>query len=132
MFHSSDWDADNLYFYDPAGNILELIARHTLDNKSNKAFNAQSLLNISEIGIATNDVAKQVEAIQAQINVNPYRWSGELGFAPVGDEHGLFIVVKHGRIWFPDTGVPAEYLPVNVTVEQNGRVKELSFFNEHN
>ncbi len=127
VFYSENWDATNLYFYDPAGNILELIARHTLDNKSDEVFGAQSLLNISEIGITADDVVKQVNALKTKINANPYRWSGSTEFTPVGDEHGLFIVVKRGRIWFPDTGISAEHLPVTTLVEQNDRTTKLSF-----
>ncbi|MAT41419.1 MAG: hypothetical protein CL609_03685 [Anaerolineaceae bacterium] len=127
MFYSESWDADSLYFYDPAGNILELIAHHRLDNKSNKIFNAHSLLSVCEIGIAADNVAQQVDALKTQIDVNPYRTSVDPEFTPVGDAQGLFIVVKQGRTWFPNTGIPAEHLPVNVTVEQNGLTKRLTF-----
>lgn len=127
VFHSEEWNADNIYFYDPAGNILELIARHTLDNDSEIPFSSQSLLNISEIGIATNDVAAQVTTIQNHIDVKPYK-SGSKEFTPVGDEHGLFIVVKQGRTWFPDTDIPAECLSLVAIVKQHGHTAKLSFF----
>lgn len=127
-FHSENWDADMLYFYDPAGNILELVARHTLANTSNAAFNSRSLLSISEMGIASDDVAAQISDIQARTGAALYRWSGNAAFAPVGDEQGLFIVLERGRIWFPDTGVAAESLPVSAVVENNGRTVTLTFF----
>ena len=38
-------------------------------------------------------------------------------FTPVGDEQGLFVVVKRGRMWFPDTGKAAELLPITVTTQ---------------
>ena len=126
-FYSENWDADILYFYDPAGNILELIARHTLENASDAAFSSQSLLNISEIGIASDDVAAQVRNLQMRTGSTPYHWSGNPSFTPVGDEHGLFIVVECGRIWFPDTGVAAEHLPVTAVVENDGRITTLTF-----
>lgn len=126
-FYSENWDADILYFYEPAGNILELIARHTLENASDADFSSQSLLNISEIGIASDDVAAQVRDIQTRTGETLYRWSGNPAFTPVGDEHGLFIVVERGRIWFPDTGVAAEHLPVTAVVENDGRATTLTF-----
>ena len=126
-FYSENWDAHYLYFYDPAGNIVELIARHTLSNASDAPFSGQSLLNISEIGIAAGDVAAQVAHIQACTGAAPYRWSGNPAFTPVGDEHGLFIVVQQGRIWFPDTGLPAVHLPITVAVENENRSCTLSF-----
>lgn len=126
-FYSTNWDAHYLYFYDPAGNIVELIARHTLPNASEAAFSAQSLLSISEIGIAADDVASQVAELQARTGAAPYRWSGNPAFVPVGDEHGLFIVVQRGRIWFPNTGLPAVHLPIRVAVENENRSCTLSF-----
>ena len=127
VFRSESWNADMMYFYDPADNILELVARHTLNNDSDVPFSAKSLLNISEIGIAAKDVPAQVADIQTQIDIEPYLWSGSEEFAPVGNEEGLFIVVKQGRIWFPDTAIPAECLPVTAVVEQNGQRAKLSF-----
>ena len=127
VFQFDNWNADALYFYDPAGNILELIARHTLDNKREGAFGAHSLLNISEIGIVARDVTEQVRDIQKKLAVKPYRGTLNAEFTPVGDEHGLFIVVKEGRIWFPDTGISAERLPVTTVVEQGGNIETLIF-----
>ena len=118
-FYSEDWDAHNLYFYDPAGNIGELIARHSLSNATTQPFRARSLLNISEIGIAAEDVPGQVAEIQARTGAPIYRGPGSPTFTPVGDEQGLLIVVQRGRIWFPETGKPAEHLPVTV-VAANG------------
>lgn len=126
-FYSHNWDAHYLYFYDPAGNVVELIARHTLPNASDKAFSGQSLLGVSEIGLAADDVARQVAELQNRTGAAPYRWSGNPVFAPVGDEHGLFIVVQRGRIWFPDTGLPAVHLPITAVVENASRFCTLSF-----
>ena len=115
-FYSSNWDAHMLYFGDPAGNIVELIARHTLNNASDLPFDGHSVLNISEIGVAAENVAEQVAAIQARTGAPVYRGPGSDTFAPVGDEHGLLIVVQRGRVWFPDTGKPAEHLPTTAIV----------------
>ena len=127
VFRFDRWDADALYFYDPAGNLLELIARHTLGNEREGAFDAHSLLNISEIGIVAHDVAEQVKDIQKQLDIEPYKASVNAEFTPVGDEYGLLIVVKEGRIWFPDTSISAERLPVTTVVEQDGHIETLIF-----
>lgn len=112
-FYSENWDADNLYFYDPAGNIAELIARHTLSYPTEVPFSVDSLLNISEIGLATNDVPGLVAQLQADLQLLPYRGQSET-FTAVGDEHGLLIVVAQGRNWYPDTGKPALDVPLSV------------------
>jgi catechol 2,3-dioxygenase-like lactoylglutathione lyase family enzyme len=113
-FFIEAWDAHALYFTDPDGNLLELIARHTLSAAGNRPFSGQSIVNISEIGIVTDDVPAQVAAIQARSGATAYRGPGSAGFTPVGDEEGLFIVVKRGRMWFPDTGIAAESIPIAI------------------
>lgn len=114
-FHSANWNADNLYYYDPAGNIGELIARHTLDSASDRPFSPASLLAISEIGLATPDVPATVADLTSRLAVATYGETSDT-FTPLGDEHGLFIVVRAGRIWFPDTGIAAQPLPLTVTL----------------
>lgn len=106
-FYSQDWDTHMVYFGDPAGNIVELIARHALANTSELPFGGHHVLNISEIGVATEDVPEQVAALHARTGAPVYRGPGSDAFTPVGDERGLLIVVQRGQVWFPDTGKPA-------------------------
>ena len=127
LFYSDNWDAHNVYFYDPAGNVLELIARHTLPNASQRPFNSASLLHISEIGVCAADVRATVADIRARTGAGEYHGPGSAAFSPVGDDHGLLIVVQRGRIWFPETGVAAEPLPLAVTVVQDRQRQTLRF-----
>lgn len=114
VFASPDhWDAHMLYFRDPAGNILELIARHALANASDEAFGPRSLLSVSEVGLVVPDVAATVGAL-GRLGLPPYG-EAEPAFAPVGDERGLLIVVPTGRPWFP-SGEPAAVAPVEITL----------------
>jgi catechol 2,3-dioxygenase-like lactoylglutathione lyase family enzyme len=117
-FWSDDWNADILYFFDPAGNIGELIARHTLACASDVPFGPASLLAVSEIGLATPDVPATVADLSSRLGVVPYGETSDT-FAPVGDERGLFIVVRAGRIWFPDTGILAESVPLTATIRNH-------------
>ncbi|HEX8600653.1 MAG TPA: hypothetical protein VF952_19320 [Chloroflexia bacterium] len=118
-FDFVNWNAHSCYFRDPAGNILEFIARHGLPNASDVHFDARSILSISEIGIASDDVVATVEQLQ-RTGMPVYDGAGSDTFAAVGDEHGLLIVVKRGRIWFPDTGTPADLFPLKVEVSLGG------------
>ena len=43
-----NWNAKSFYFYDNNGNILEIIARFSLDNASEKPFDGSSILSVSE------------------------------------------------------------------------------------
>lgn len=114
-FDFADWKAHAVYFYDPAGNILELIARHSLPNASDVPFAPSSLLCISEVGVVTEDVPSCVERLCRALDVRLYRGSGSDVFAAVGDEYGLFITVKRGRPWMPEN-IPAEACPTSMTI----------------
>jgi hypothetical protein len=114
-FNFANWNAHACYFLDPAGNILEFIARHALTDDSDLPFDEQSILCLSEIGVATEDVKGTVQSLQAQ-GLPVYDGEGSDTFTALGDEQGLFIVIKRGRTWFPDSGTPAELLPLKARV----------------
>ncbi len=114
-FHFADWQADALYFYDPCGNIVEFIARHTLPNARHTPFSAESLEGISEIGIPVDFVPEYVTQLQAKFGVRPYGSCAET-FCAVGDEHGLCIIVQKGRLWYPDLIKPASAYPFRLQI----------------
>jgi catechol-2,3-dioxygenase len=95
----TDWNAHALYFYDPAGNIVELIARHNIENSSNEPFGAQSFLELSEIGVVSKAYQKTYEYITTELEI-PFWKGNKEDFNALGDEHGLFITVPEGRQWF--------------------------------
>jgi catechol-2,3-dioxygenase len=116
VFGGGDWNSDAVYFRDPQGNILELIARHELANASQTQFSSASLLNISEIGLACDNVPEVVKWLEQHLNLETYKSSSET-FAPVGNAHGLLILVLSAREWFPSTGVHATPQPVTILIE---------------
>jgi len=111
------WNAHSLYFEDPTGNIVEFIARHNLNNGSDQPFSASSLLCVSEIGIVEEDVLPLVDELIDQGFAKYQEGSEE--FVPVGDEHGLLIVVKVNRRWFFGKQ-DAKIFPVTLHVEGHG------------
>jgi catechol 2,3-dioxygenase-like lactoylglutathione lyase family enzyme len=100
-FRSSYWPGYQTYFRDAANNILEFIAPDDLPIEAAGAFGSQQVLCISEVGMAVDDVLKQVTALEAQVGAS--RYQGSDTFYPVGDLDGRVIVVKTGRHWFPTT-----------------------------
>jgi catechol-2,3-dioxygenase len=114
LFHFDAWDAHAIYFRDSGGNVVELIARHTLSNASEAPFGGAALLEVSEIGLPTADVPAAVASLERALGASIYSGDRTM-FSAVGDEHGLFIVVPEGRPWFP-TDIPAETAPLEVTV----------------
>jgi len=64
-FTSESWNAEQVYFEDAEGNVLELIARHELSNRSAVPFGPAALLSISEIGYAVPDVAATAKRLSS-------------------------------------------------------------------
>jgi len=107
-FDFGNWNSHSLYFKDAAGNILELIARHDLKNASDEF----GILSVSEMGLATENVPALVHLFHEKTGLLPYKDESSETFTAIGDADGLFITVKQGRVWYPNTGIPAQLLPV--------------------
>lgn len=108
------WNAHAVYFNDPAGNIVEFIGRHGLHNRSDAPFDRRYILSLNEVGIAVDDVAASVQALEAAFGIRPARDPSE-EFAAVGDKYGLIILVRVGRVWFM-SDQPARDLPLRVGI----------------
>ena len=120
-FASESWNSDSMYFSDAAGNVLEFIARHNLNNSTNQDFNSSQILNVSEIGLPSEDVTELASELCRRLGLSVFRQEANETFTPVGDGDGLFILPIKDRIWMPDSGVPATLLPVKVTGNANGK-----------
>jgi catechol-2,3-dioxygenase len=120
-FPSKSWNSDSVYFLDPAGNVLEFIARHNLKNAANGSFGSEQILNVSEIGLPSEDVVGFTNELSTKLGLSVFMQEPNENFTPIGDDHGLLILPARDRIWKPDTGVPAKLLPVQVWGEAHGR-----------
>jgi len=125
-FESKSWDSDSVYFLDADGNILEFIARHTLRNAATGDFDSHQILNVSEIGLPSEDVIRFANELCTRLGVSAYKQEPNETFTPVGDEDGLLILPVQDRIWMPDSGVPARLLPIRVLGITNDREWEIS------
>ena len=67
------WNAHSIFFLDPAGNVLEYIARHDLKNGNTAKFDWADLLYISEIGLVVDDVIEAAGQVRAMAAVPQYR-----------------------------------------------------------
>jgi len=119
-FVSKTWNSQSVYFKDAAGNVLEFIARHAMQNAASGIFNESQILNISEIGLPSEDVVSWANDLCKTLRISPYKQEPYENFTPVGDEDGLLILPLKGRIWMPDSGVPAKLLPVRVSLDVDG------------
>ena len=100
----SAWNADALYFLDPAGNVVELIARHSLPNASDAPFGPDAFLEVSEVGMP-------VATCPPRSPIWRTRWACRSGTVTARlhawGRSRLAIVVPAGRPWFRPT-LPAE------------------------
>jgi hypothetical protein len=101
------WRARSAYFFDPAGNIVELIARE-------RAPGDELFLEVSEVGLPVSDVPAAVDFLESELGL-PHFSGDRRTFAAVGDDRGLFIIVPVGRPWL-FTDRPAPDAPIEVTI----------------
>ncbi|HEX9732832.1 MAG TPA: hypothetical protein VGG06_12705 [Thermoanaerobaculia bacterium] len=90
------WNAHSVFFWDPAGNLLEHIARHELGNAASGPFTSGDVLYASEIGLVVDDVPAVAARLRETFGLATYV-EGSEQFTPVGDAHGLLLVMKRGR-----------------------------------
>lgn len=110
------WNAHSLYFLDPAGNILEFIARHNLRNAADGEFTSRDILYVSEIGLVVDDVAAAVTQARHDLELGVFAGSQSPEFAAVGDDHRLLILVRRGRPWFTQERRRAEVFPTGAVL----------------
>jgi catechol 2,3-dioxygenase-like lactoylglutathione lyase family enzyme len=117
VFDFEAWDARAFYFHDPAGNIVELIAHHGLEENGREgAFDASELVGFSELGIV-GDKQRELAALEAR---GLRLWDGTMEepdrLAFVGEKGRTLILSSPGRGWLP-TGRPAEPHPVEFELD---------------
>ena len=89
--------AHSIFFFDPAGNVVEYIARHDLNNAAHGEFSSEDILYASEIALVVDDVVETALMLKEVAGAEQYKGASDQ-FAAVGDEHGLLIVMKRGRV----------------------------------
>jgi hypothetical protein len=93
----SHWNAHSVFFLDPAGNVLEYIARHDLENGDAGAFGWPDILYVSELALVVDAVAATAETVKRIASVPQYK-GGDDQFTALGDEYGLLLLMKRGRV----------------------------------
>lgn len=125
----NDWNARAIYFYDPAGNIVELIARKNLNIQLKGAFTPNAFLHISEIGLPVANVQKTYDLLNQHYGLE--RYSGDYTkFCAIGEETGLFIVIDHNqKDWIPnqDKALP---FPFEIEFNHNQMDRKLVYTEE--
>ena len=116
VIHFAHWNAHSVFFYDPAGNLGELIARHTLPNAAEGAFDHRDILYASEIGIVPPDQERVFADIRESLQIQPYLESNTF----LGDEYGILIVIPQQRLWIPEFKKTGMLAPTRINVSGHG------------
>ena len=128
-----NWNAKSLYFADPAGNVVEFIARFDLDDNEEEPFSPSQIRNVSEIGIVFNadTYNAEIPALMNKYALTYYDKQPPLEhFRALGDDEGLFIVVPANREWYPTKNVYSTKAPVSVTWEKGDETHTLEIGNK--
>ena len=124
--HFRSWNAHSVFFWDPAGNVLEFIARHDLANAAAGAFGVDDILYTSEIAFVVDDVPALGHELETRFDLPRYR--GSEVFWAAGDERGLLLVFLRGReIGDPLRGRPAPAAARSAITGAGGRRRPPSF-----
>ncbi len=109
-----NFDADSIYFEDPAGNLIELIGRRNRDVFGNITIN--SFLNVSEVGIVTPHIVDVGDQLQ---DAGIPLWQGtevdpeSLNF--LGKNDTFIVLVPPGRRWY-FSKIDSETHPLEITL----------------
>jgi hypothetical protein len=113
-----NWNAKSLYFKDPAGNIVEFIARFDLHDDEEAPFSPAQIRYVSEIGIVFDNEKFDgtMEDFMKKYSLSYFDKQPPLPhFRAMGDDEGLIIAVPANREWYPTKNVYSTKAPVSVT-----------------
>ncbi len=121
--HFRNWNAHSIFFWDPAGNLVEYIARHDLGNSADGEFTSKDLLCASEIALIVDDADLIADELKSSFNLSQYR-GGDANFRAIGDENGLLLVIRKGRIWESHTNISRTPATIKTAVTINADKNE--------
>jgi catechol-2,3-dioxygenase len=129
--HFRNWNAHSVFFFDPAFNIVEYIARHDLKNDAPdpEAFSVKDILYASEIGFVSDQPQRDRNAklLHEKLGLKAYPPGTADDWWAMGDEHGLLLCLgNQGEVWGDNTDTPVTWdvWETQVTV-RGGKTGEL-------
>ena len=123
------WKAKSVYFYDADSNIVEFISRRDLFPAASEEFSEKSILGLSEIGLATNDVEEKFNFLNSNFGLQ--KFTGDYRhFCATGDDEGLFIIInKNQKDWIP-TGDKAYASAFEIKISVQNAIFGAAFKND--
>lgn len=121
-----NWNAKAIYFYDNNQNILEFIARYDLNTFSEKPFDINSIISISEIGLVTEEPMVLADNLIRENQLYYFKKGPKReDFTVLGNDSGLIVISNPFRNWYP-TDQPAEKHFTKIKITIDGLTKDIS------
>lgn len=124
-FHFRSVNRHAVYFADPAGNILELIARHNLKDGRDGAFELADILYVNHAGLVVDDLQAAIAQIRQKLSLD-LRYEPTSNFAQLGDEYRHLVLVTRDRLWLPENIKPARVFETEIVMHGESE-KSLAF-----
>ena len=126
-FHFRRANRRAVYFADPMGNILELIARDDMSDKSPGDFDLADILYVNHIGLVVDDMKSAIKQIRQslglELTAEPFP-----NFAKLGDENRHLTLVTRNRLWLPEFKLGANVFKTEAVLHGE-RSKRFAFEN---
>ncbi len=114
-FHFPSVRRRALYFADPAGNVLELIARDDLGDRAEGAFGLGDLLYVNHVGLVVDDMDATIHSIRGSLGLEPTAPPTST-FTKLGDAYRHVVLVPRNRLWLPEMNRGAEVFAADVVM----------------
>lgn len=115
-FHFRGANRRGVYFADPEGSILELIARDDLGDITPGPFTRDDLLHVNHVGLVVDNMTASIRALGESCGLGPTAPPLPT-FTKLGDAYRHVVLVPRGRLWFPEQTLPAEVFPTEVILQ---------------
>jgi hypothetical protein len=121
ILHKSKLNTHSLFFNDPAGNHIELIARHKLKNSMQGEFNRNMIYSISNVTVVTRSIKDCKDSLIN--NFNLYEIPGTSNSVKiVGGESGTLTFHIPTRPYFPSEDNIASPYRMNIVIRHPSQV----------
>lgn len=104
-----------VYFADPAGNVLELIARYDLGDVAGGPFGLDDLLYVNHAGLVVDDMDAAIATIGDRLGLEPTA-PPKPTFTKLGDVYRHLVLVPKDRLWLPEMNRGAKVFATEVVM----------------
>jgi hypothetical protein len=126
IYRRNQYNSQSIYIKDAGNNIVEILARHDLNNSEEGEFNRGMFLGVTEVGVVSRDLRKSAEKLKAAYGVEEVVGSSN-SYKPLGGPTGLLKLNIEGKIWTPTENEIAVGYPLTIEVRKATPTEPIEF-----